>query len=1039
MLSKLMKMAIAVPLVLMHSVASAEDIDLFVGAPSSGAHVLIVLDNTSNWSAASQHWPGGVKQGQSELDALKTVINSLAATGQDSAINVGLMMLTNNSSNPAGGYVRSAMKPMTVANRATFSVLMDSINANFNDPSETVSSSLDYDRAMFEVFKYFGGYTRPSSSTTNVAGTPVDSTHFGALRYAQADPKTDPAAFDDPGTKLVYKPASESEEDCPPRLYLIFIGNGFPNIESSGLGTTLLSNVGGNTTEIYNESPLNKNRPTDEWARFLYQTDVSEMTGKQNVITYTINVCKDACSPEQGRLLTSMANVGGGSPYTAGSAAAIQAALAQIFSQIQSENSAFASASLPVSVNAQGTYLNQVFIGMFRPDEPPRWFGNLKQYKFRADADSAGNVTAIRLVDKTNNLDAINPGNGFINPCAQSFWSTADTYWPSGYVGSCLDSLIGTDTRSNSPDGEIVEKGGAAQRLRAVSGASGASARSVKTCSGCTDNSALVDFSTSTASAAALGAADATEHSALINWVRGQNVDNELSMGTTVMRPSVHGDVVHSRPLAIDYGGSTGVVVFYGGNDGMLRAMNGNQADTDGNELWSFIAPEHYGKFKRLRSNSPNISFPPPPTGTTPKDYFFDGPIGVYNSGSTKWIYPTMRRGGNVLYAFDVSTPGAPTLKWKRDGTQLTNIGQTWSEPKIVKVAGYGGGTSPVIIMGGGYDTCEDQDAAPNTACTAPKGNRVFVLDADNGTLEATLTTDKSVAADVTVVDSDNDGKVDVAYAADTGGNLYRINIGTAAPGDWTITKLAALGCSSSAACSRKFLHAPEVVTGTDFTAILLGSGNRERPLLTNQAVNVDNAFFMIKDDHSATPTLITTSDLVEIDPNLALTSTQQAALGTSTNKGWYLAFGTPDTNADLDHDKEQVVTSAVVFSGVVYFSTNQPVRPTACGANLGTARGYAVNYLDASAAGTRFSVFAGGGLPPSPVTGVVTVSLTKADNTTATNPDGTPMVTNVPFIIGGGAPPPGPSGCGKSGLAPCLVSVEPSPIRRRTFWYIQQ
>jgi type IV pilus assembly protein PilY1 len=286
-----------------------------------------------------------------------------------------------------------------------------------------------------------------------------------------------------------------------------------------------------------------------------------------------------------------------------------------------------------------------------------------------------------------------------------------------------------TDVRSNAPDGEIVEKGAVAQRLRAVSGASGATARTVYTESG----GILAALSTGNASIAALGVADATEQSALVNWVRGQNVDDEelkvkpadasFTKGTDAMRPSVHGDVVHSRPLAIDYGDTIDVVVFYGSNDGTLRAINGNKADTDGNELWSFVAPEHYGKFKRLRSNSPSVSFPgitgvPAPTS---KDYFFDGPIGVYNNGGTKWIYPTMRRGGSAVYAFDVSTPTSPALKWKRDAasTGFTNIGQTWSEPKVVKVTGYLGAVSgvaePVIIMGGGYDPCEDQDAVSNT------------------------------------------------------------------------------------------------------------------------------------------------------------------------------------------------------------------------------------------------------------------------------------------------------------------------------------
>ena len=77
-------------------------------------------------------------------------------------------------------------------------------------------------------------------------------------------------------------------------------------------------------------------------------------------------------------------------------------AFKQILTTITAKNSVFASSSLPVSVNTQGTYLNQVYMGMFRPDvnDYPRWFGNLKQYQFAMNtttntlflADSLGNA-----------------------------------------------------------------------------------------------------------------------------------------------------------------------------------------------------------------------------------------------------------------------------------------------------------------------------------------------------------------------------------------------------------------------------------------------------------------------------------------------------------------------------------------------------------------------------------------------------------------------------------------------------------------------
>src|SRR4051794_16469188 len=84
----------------------AEDIDIFTGASGgSGANpnVLIVVDNTSNWSRSSQHWPDEPTQGEAEMTAIKTIIGQL-----DSTVNVGLMVWTRAGS--GGGEVRYAIR-----------------------------------------------------------------------------------------------------------------------------------------------------------------------------------------------------------------------------------------------------------------------------------------------------------------------------------------------------------------------------------------------------------------------------------------------------------------------------------------------------------------------------------------------------------------------------------------------------------------------------------------------------------------------------------------------------------------------------------------------------------------------------------------------------------------------------------------------------------------------------------------------------------------------------------------------------------------
>ncbi len=446
----------------------------------------------------------------------------------------------------------------------------------------------------------------------------------------------------------------------------------------------------------------------------------------------------------------------------------------------------------------------------------------------------------------------------------------------------------------------------------------------------------------------------------------------------------------------------------------MLRAVNGNR--NGGEELWSFVAPEFHNKIKRLRENKVTISFPsnqasdPAPQ---PKDYGVDGPVAAYLDNSTAWIYSSMRRGGRTMYAFDVSSKTNPSLKWRLGCPNVQNdtgctsgfadIGQTWATPKLIKAAG---SASPLLLMGGGYDTCHDNDTG--TACNTPsKGKKIYLLnalaDSANAALLQTFDTENSVIADITVI-PDSDGNIKYAYTADLGGNVYRISgatantpVGTTSPGNWTITKIAALG--GTGADNRKFMFAPDVVDDNGTYVLLLGSGDREKPLLQYSAAGaVNNYFYAIQDqpqtsgwpDQTSTcgANLICMQSLYGITTNATPTTTELSGY-----KGWYLGL----------KPTERVVTSAITVFGTVTFSTFLPSVPVAgsCEANLGTAMVYNINYKNAASLNginVRGEVIVGGGLPPSPVAGMV-----KLD-------DG----STVPFIIGskptssleGGIPP---------------------------------
>ncbi|TMH01952.1 MAG: hypothetical protein E6H67_15965 [Betaproteobacteria bacterium] len=246
------------------------------------------------------------------------------------------------------------------------------------------------------------------------------------------------------------------------------------------------------------------------------------------------------------------------------------------------------------------------------------------------------------------------------------------------------------------------------------------------------------------------------------------------------------------------------------------------------------------------------------------------------------------------------------------------------------------------MAVGGGYDNCED--GSPNAACSGAKGSIVYILDAADGSKLASFTTAGRVVMDVVFVDLDGDRIPDLAYAADTRGNIYRINFGysKSAPlpaANWTSTLIA--GTTGS---NRKFLYPPALYPGYDsgtgkfYVYLALGTGDREQPLLTQYpyATPVLNRFYVFVDDITSTAKADLDDSTAMSDFTAATSCNTSRVLPGSGKSGWFM-----DLNAY--GRGEQTVTSAVIVNGFVAFSTNRAVPPSAnvC-APAGEARGYA-------------------------------------------------------------------------------------------------
>src|SRR5260370_29818816 len=143
------------------------------------------------------------------------------------------------------------------------------------------------------------------------------------------------------------------------------------------------------------------------------------------------------------------------------------------------------------------------------------------------------------------------------------------------------------------------------------------------------------------------------------------------------------------------------------------------------------------------------------------------------------------------------------------------------------------------------------------------------------------------------------------------GANVYRIDfenaVGDGDPANWPITKIAAL---ADGAGTRKCFYEPDVVLTQRFAALMIGSGNRERPLLATTNDRFYTLFDYTVGKGAPTAGVIFDASLPAVSASFSLNSSVP---------GCYYA---------LAGSGEKVVTASVSTGGYSYFSTKQPSSP---------------------------------------------------------------------------------------------------------------
>ncbi|TMN87419.1 pilin biogenesis protein [Pseudoalteromonas phenolica] len=906
---------------LLASTAKSEDIELFVKHNvniEEKPRVMIVFDTSGSMAFSSEY---GTSCGydyyrrrwilcpDNRLGVAKDTITDLIEDKANENVDFGLMRF--NSDNE-GGYVLSGIG----SSKSDIKNKINTLEANGGTPlSET----------LWEAYLYLTGKKKGYADNQSIGRD--QNIELGDQYISPFTPKA-------------------GEQRCNSAVNVILMTDGDPSVDTSS--NSDISKLYKNTFK--QDTPVIENSYMPALAAAMHgrggkdpvEVDLYPNTSdlKDTAYVYTIGF-GEGMSGAGEKILRKTAALGGGDYYQADTAEKLKDDFNKILVAINQRSSSFVSPSVSMNSSDQTQSGNSLYYTMFYPEKHTRWQGNLKKLQVK-DGE---------IIDMSNK-PALDTQDGIISKDATTFWS-----------------------KPGSNDGNNIEQGGVNYQL------SQQTSRKLFSDFGV---GSLIPFKWSEAKNAVgatqlmdkFGTSTDAETKDLMDWVSGLDVLNENS--DSGRRKDIFGDPLHSKPVNIDYGNND-IRVFIGTNSGFLHAFkdNGNTVK----ESWAFLP----GKLLDIQKPLMNKL-----DGT--KLYGVDGPITVFHkdinrdsivNGTDKvWLFFGLRRGGTAYYALDITNPDTPKMLW---GAPITSqksgfeeLGQSWSKPFVTYIRSQK--EKPVVIFGAGYDTNKDNISKTSDS----KGRGLFIVDAESGNLVWSLTpggpasnTEKaskfkgihSIAADVSLMDSDYDGFTDRIYAADTGGSIWRVDMPRDKPNDtdnpWTHFKFAELSGSKNRD-DRRFFYQPLVartffskVTKTitsngtystrrevPYEAIIIGSGNRASPL--EKIVN--NQLYVIRDENTVTrsyqgdevPDPIYHSQLMQVkdEPFYQAASKQafyekEAELGAL--KGWkyQLRVG------------EKSLAKATVVGGIAYFTSFTPHLDTSidqCSVGSGGGALYALH-----------------------------------------------------------------------------------------------
>lgn len=372
--------------------------------------------------------------------------------------------------------------------------------------------------------------------------------------------------------------------------------------------------------------------------------------------------------------------------------------------------------------------------------------------------------------------------------------------------------------------------------------------------------------------------------------------------------------------------------LYVGGNGGMLHAF-----DELGNERWGFVPYAAFENLNRLTS----------PTDLDFQSFVDATPVvrDVFFSGAWRTVLVgTMRLGGQSVFALDVTDPvvgsepeGSGRLLWEfsDESTDGEDLGYTYGEPFITRLHN----RRWVALVPGGYNSVEaDGNAGTGEGALyvldIQTGNviRKFALGAGSIGLSGVVAGDYRLGCDGIVcerVGRNVRDVTDVAFAGDLSGNLWRFDLTSDSPGNWTAEVMfEAISPTTGRAqpiTARPWLAA----TPDERVVVLFGTGKYLEPGDRSRLIPVQSMYGVYDQGPGAPDYPIQRNQLLQqtqsyIGGDFSSRTATFAPLDPDFHRGWYF---------DMLDQGERVIVQAGVreTAGIAIVASLIPLSEDPC------------------------------------------------------------------------------------------------------------